>query len=111
MSRRPAGEAMRGSMDLLILKTVSLEAMHGWGITQRLEDQSGGVLEVNQGSLYPALQRLEQRGWIDSEWQVTENNRKAKYYRLTTAGRGALAAEVASWQRYADAVQAILDAG
>jgi PadR family transcriptional regulator, regulatory protein PadR len=111
MNRPPnTGEAMRGSMDLLILKTLSLEPMHGWGVTQRIEGQSGGVLEVNQGSLYPALQRLEQRGWIDSDWQVTENNRRAKYYRLTAAGRRALVREEASWQRYVGAVQAILDA-
>jgi PadR family transcriptional regulator, regulatory protein PadR len=109
--QQPVSEALRGSLDLLILKTLSLEPMHGWGITQRIEDQSGGVLEVNQGSLYPALQRLEQRGWIDSDWQTTENNRRAKYYRLTTAGRSALVAEEASWQRYISAVQAVLDAG
>jgi PadR family transcriptional regulator, regulatory protein PadR len=112
MPRPPnTGEAMRGSMDLLILKTLSLGPMHGWGITLRIEGQSGGVLEVNQGSLYPALQRLDQRGWIESEWQVTEHNRRAKYYRLTAAGRRALAQEEASWQRYVGAVQAILNAG
>jgi PadR family transcriptional regulator, regulatory protein PadR len=111
MKKPPTAEAMRGSMDLLILKTVSLTPMHGWGITLLIEEQSGGVLEVNQGSLYPALQRLEQRGWIDSEWRTTENNRRAKYYRLTAAGRRALGDEAESWQRYVGAVQAILDAG
>jgi PadR family transcriptional regulator, regulatory protein PadR len=111
MARQAAGEAMRGSLDLLILKTLSLAPLHGWGISQRIEQESEGILEVNQGSLYPALQRLEQRGWIDSEWQVTEHNRRAKYYRLTTAGRRALGDEAESWRRYVGAVQAILDAG
>ena len=76
-------DVLRGTLDLLILKTLTLEPMHGWGISARIDQFSRGVLGVNQGSLYPALQRLEQRGWIDSDWKTTENNRRAKYYRLT----------------------------
>jgi len=82
--------------------------MHGWGISQRIQQYSSGILDVNQGSLYPALQRLELKGWIASEWRTTENNRQAKYYRLTAAGRKALGAETASWRRYVGAVEAIL---
>ena len=101
-------EALRGALDLLILKTLSLAPLHGWGITQRIEQLSAGVLDANQGSLYPALQRLEQRGWIDSDWQLTENNRRARYYRLTAAGRRALSVEEASWRRFADAIELVL---
>ena len=108
MPNLPNNEALRGALDLLSLKTLSLEPMHGWGISQRIEQISAGVLEVNQGSLYPALQRLEQKGWIDSDWQVTENNRRARYYRLTAPGRRALGAEEASWRRYADAIELVL---
>lgn len=108
MANTPTNEALRGAIDLLILKTLSLTPMHGWGISQRIQQLSAGVLDANQGSLYPALQRLEQKGWIDSAWQTTENNRRAKYYRLTATGRRALGAEAASWRRYAAAVEAIL---
>jgi PadR family transcriptional regulator, regulatory protein PadR len=101
-------DVLRGTLDLLVLKTLSLAPMHGWGISQRIQQLSRGVLDVNQGSLYPALQRLEHRGWIASEWQVTENNRRAKYYRLTAAGVAALGAETESWRRYAGAVEWIL---
>jgi len=101
-------DVLRGTLDLLILKTLTLEAMHGWGINQRLQQFSRGVLDVNQGSLYPALQRLEQRGWIASDWRTTEHNRRAKYYALTAAGRRALGAETASWRRYASAVEWVL---
>jgi PadR family transcriptional regulator, regulatory protein PadR len=101
-------DVLRGTLDLLVLKTLSLEPMHGWGISQRIQQYSSGVLDVNQGSLYPALQRLEHRGWIASEWRVTENNRRAKYYSLTPAGETALAAERESWRRYAGAVEMIL---
>ena len=101
-------DLLRGTLDLLILQTLTLEPMHGWGISQRIEQISRGALDVYQGSLYPALQRLEQKGWVDSEWRVTENNRRAKYYTLTTEGRRALGAEVASWRRYAAAVELIL---
>lgn len=103
-----SNEALRGALDLLILKTLSLSPMHGWGISQRIQQLSSGVLDANQGSLYPALQRLEQKGWVDSAWQTTENNRRAKYYRLTVTGRRALGTEAESWRRYAAAVEAIL---
>ena len=103
-----SADVLRGTLDLLVLKTLTLEPMHGWGISQRIQQFSRGVLEVNQGSLYPALQRLEQSGWIESEWRTTEHNRRAKYYRLTAAGRRALGAETASWRRYVAAVEAIL---
>ena len=105
---QPSSDVLRGTLDLLVLKTLALEPMHGWGISSRIQQFSAGALDVNQGSLYPALQRLEQKGWIDSEWHTTENNRRAKYYRLTTAGRKALGAETTSWRRYVDAVEMIL---
>jgi PadR family transcriptional regulator len=104
----PPTDILRGTLDLLILKTLTLEAMHGWGISQRIQQFSRGVLDVNQGSLYPALQRLELKGWIDAEWRTTENNRRARYYRLTAQGRRALGAETESWQRYVSAVDWIL---
>ncbi|HEX3868406.1 MAG TPA: PadR family transcriptional regulator [Gemmatimonadaceae bacterium] len=104
-------DVLRGTLDLLILKTLALEPMHGWGISVRIQQVSRGLLDVNQGSLYPALQRLEQRDWIESEWRTTENNRRGKYYRLTTSGRRAAAAETASWRRYVEAVELILDLG
>ena len=102
-------DVLRGTLDLLILKTLTLEPMHGWGISQRIQQFSAGVLDVNQGSLYPALQRLEVKGWIDSDWRTTENNRQAKYYHLTAAGKRALGAETASWRRYVTAVESILE--
>jgi transcriptional regulator len=102
-------DVLRGTLDLLILKTLTLEPMHGWGIGARIQQFSRGILDVNQGSLYPALQRLEQKGSIESEWRTTENNRRAKYYRLTTAGRRAVGAETASWRLYVEAVELILD--
>jgi transcriptional regulator len=103
-----ASEVLRGTLDLLVLKTLALEPMHGWGISQRIQEMSRGVLDVNQGSLYPALQRLEQKGWIRSGWEVTENNRRARYYALTTLGRKALGEEMANWRRYVGAVEQIL---
>ena len=107
----PSNDVLRGTLDMLVLRTLQGEPMHGWGISQRIQETSSGVLEVNQGSLYPALQRLEQKGWIESEWQTTENNRRAKYYALTAAGRRALGDETASWRRYVGAVEAILANG
>jgi PadR family transcriptional regulator, regulatory protein PadR len=103
-------ELLQGTVDLLILKAVSLEPMHGWGISQRIQQISRGVLEVNQGALYPALHRLEDQGWLDAVWGVSENNRRAKFYRLTAAGRKQLAVETRTWQRYAHAVQLLLRA-
>ncbi|HET9983693.1 MAG TPA: PadR family transcriptional regulator [Longimicrobiales bacterium] len=105
----PQSDVLQGTLELLILKTLSLAPMHGWGISQRIQQVSRDVLQVNQGSLYPALHRLERKGWIGSEWATTENNRKAKYYRLTTAGRRALGDETASWRRFAGAVELILE--
>jgi transcriptional regulator len=103
-------QVLQGTLDLLILKTLSLGPMHGWGLTDRIEQLSNEALQVGQGSIYPALVRLEQRGWIDTEWGQTENNRRAKYYRLTTAGRRALGQELASWQRFVGAVSLVLSA-
>ena len=105
----PSSDVLRGTLDLLVLKTLTLTPMHGWGIKERIQQFSRGVLDVNQGSLYPALQRLEQKGWIESEWQTTENNRRAKYYRLTRSGRRAVGEEAASWRRYVEAVELILE--
>ena len=108
MPHRPPVDALRGSLDLLVLKTLSLSPLHGWGIGQRVQQISGGALEMNQGSLYPALQRLEKDGLITSEWNVTDNNRQARYYRLTTAGRRALGKETDSWRRFAAALDTVL---
>jgi transcriptional regulator len=101
-------DVLRGTLDLLVLRTLTLEPMHGWGINQRIQQLSKGVLEANQGSLYPALQRLEQKGWIESDWQTTENNRRARYYQLTASGRKALHQETGEWRRYVAAVELIL---
>jgi transcriptional regulator len=113
LSTRPnpspsANDVLRGTLDLLILKALSLQPMHGWAVAQRLEQLSREALHVGQGSLYPALQRLEEKGWIDSEWKTTEQNRRAKYYELTPAGRRALGEEAESWRRYAEMVDLIL---
>jgi PadR family transcriptional regulator, regulatory protein PadR len=105
---RPATDVLQGTLDLLILKSLSLTPMHAWGITQRIEQISRDVLQVNPGSLYPALERLQDRGWISAEWGKTENNRRAKYYRLTAAGRKQLGIETDTWRRYVGAVDAIL---
>ncbi len=99
---------LQGTLDLLILKALSLEPMHGWAISQRLEQLSQEALLVGQGSLYPALQRLEEKGWIDSMWRSTDQNRRAKYYELTPAGRRALSAEAEQWRRYVEMVDLIL---
>ena len=102
-------DALRGSIDLLILKALALQPMHGWGIGLRIQQISRGRLDVNQGSLYPALQRLEHRGWIESDWQNTENNRRARYYTLTREGRKALGEEVDKWRRFAETMALVLD--
>ena len=106
---RGTSDVLRGTLDLLILKTLSLGPMHGWGVSQHIQQVSADALRIGQGSLYPALHRLEQEGWIDSEWGATEENRPAKYYRLTRAGRRALADETASWRDYARLVELILE--
>jgi len=103
-------QVLQGTLDLLILKTLSLAPMHGWGLTHRIEQLSEDALQVGQGSIYPALVRLEQGGWIDTEWRVTENSRRAKYYRLTAAGRRALGQELASWNRFVGAGGLVLAA-
>ena len=108
MPQRSQTDILRGSLDLLVLKTLSLAPMHGWGISQRVQQISEGVLDVNQGSLYPALQRLEKEGLITSEWGTTDNNRRARYYRLTAAGRRALGKELESWRRFAAALETVL---
>jgi PadR family transcriptional regulator PadR len=101
-------DLVQGTLDLLILKTIALEAMHGWAIAQRIRQVSMEVLQVQQGSLYPALHRLEQQGWIKAEWGDSENNRKAKYYALTRAGRKRLEEELASWERLSSAIALVL---
>ena len=101
-------DLLQGTLDMLILKTLALGAMHGWGISQRIQQISDDVLRVNQGSLYPALHRLEAAGWIESEWGASEKNRQAKFYRLTRAGLKQLREETAQWARMADAVARIL---
>jgi transcriptional regulator len=102
-------DLLQGTLDLLILKTLALEPMHGWGISQRIQQISRDALQVQQGSLYPALHRLEQQGWIASEWGASDNNRRAKYYRLTDKGRRQLEVETAKWERLATAVAQILE--
>ena len=108
MAIRSQTDALRGSLDLLVLKTLSLAPMHGWGISLRIQQISEGVLDVNQGSLYPALQRLEKDGLIASEWGTTDNNRRARYYRLTAAGRRTLDAELESWRRFAAGLELVI---
>ena len=110
LKHAPEPDALRGSIDLLILKALSLEPMHGWGIGLRIQDISNGRLEVNQGSIYPALQRLEHRGDIESDWRATENNRRARYYTITKQGRRALGEEVEKWERFAATMTLILEA-
>jgi transcriptional regulator len=105
-----SNELLQGTVDLLILKAVSLQPMHGWGISQRIQQVTRGVLEVNQGALYPALHRLEDRGLLDAEWGTSDNNRRAKFYTLTAAGRKELTSEARTWRRYANAVQLLLSA-
>lgn len=103
-------ELVQGTLDLLILTVVALEPMHGWAIAERIRQMSDKVLQVGQGSLYPALHKLEQQGWILAEWKPSENNRRAKYYSLTRAGRKALEQESAQWERLSAAISAIVRA-
>jgi PadR family transcriptional regulator, regulatory protein PadR len=97
-----------GTLDLLLLKILSLEPLHGWAIGLRLRTISGGVLQVSEGSLYPALHKLEQEGWIKAEWKQTENNRRAKFYSLTRLGRGQLESEAANWERLSAAISQVV---
>jgi transcriptional regulator len=102
-------DLLQGTLELLVLKTLSLAPMHGWGISQRIQQMSRDVFQVNQGSLYPALQRMKAKGWIKSEWRRTENNRRARYYMLTSAGERELTRERSQWERSSAAVGRVLD--
>lgn len=102
-------DLVQGTLDLLILKTIAPEPRHGWGIAQRIRQVSGEVLQVNQGALYPALHRLEQNGWIRAKWGESDNNRRAKYYSLTPAGRKYLEHEEANWKRLSTAIGLVLE--
>lgn len=102
---------MQGTLDLMILKALSIEPIHAWGISSRIQQLSRDVFQIGQGSLYPALYRFEERGWVVSHWRTTENNRIARYYELTHAGRHALADEVARWHSYTSALAHIINAG
>jgi PadR family transcriptional regulator, regulatory protein PadR len=101
-------DVIQGTLDLLILQALSHESMHGWGISERIAQMSRDVFKVGQGSLYPALHRFEKRGWVNSHWKTTENNRIARYYSLTAEGRHAVADEIAAWRRYAAAVEHVI---
>jgi PadR family transcriptional regulator PadR len=101
-------DLVQGTLDLLILRVIALGPMHGWAIAQRIRQMSNDELRVGQGSLYPALHKLEQQGWIEAEWAASENNRRAKYYKLTAPGRRALKAEAAQWERLSAAVSMVM---
>jgi PadR family transcriptional regulator PadR len=107
----PSTDLLQGTLDLLILQTLALEPMHGWGVAQRIQQVSNDVLQIGQGSLYPALYRLEYKGWIRSDWGNSENNRRAKFYRLTAAGKKQLEAELATWDRLSAAIGLVLGRG
>jgi PadR family transcriptional regulator PadR len=102
------GEVIKGTLEMIVLEVLQHEPMHGWGITERIERRSDGLLSINQGSLYPALYRLVARGWVSSEWRTTENNRKARYYALTRSGRRQLESERAQWEKLSRGVNLIL---
>jgi transcriptional regulator len=101
-------DILQGTLEMLVLRTLALEPMHGWGMAQRIEAMSGGVFEIQQGTLYPALQRMKRKGWVRSEWRQTENNRRARYYELTREGRAQLDKEREQWARTAAAVNGVL---
>jgi transcriptional regulator len=105
----PPSDRLQGTLDLLILRVLQQTRAHGWGIAQQIQLLSRDVLQVNQGSLYPALQRLEERGWIQAEWGVSENNRRARFYQMTTAGRRHFARELSSWDQFVLAVTRVLE--
>lgn len=105
---RDRGDLLQGTLDMLLLKALQLEPMHGWGLTERIEQWSMDALRVNQGALYPALHRLTRQGFITSSWRVTENNRRARYYALTGAGRRALADEQATWEKLSNGVNLVM---
>ena len=108
MARRATPDLLPGTLDLLILRTLQTEALHGWAISERIQHISEDVLQVNQGSLYPALHRLEHQGWIEAEWAVSELGRRAKYYRLTASGRRQLSVETREWERMATAIGRVM---
>ena len=108
MPKEDKTDLLQGTLDMLILKALQLEPMHGFGISVRIRQISDEVLQVEQGSLYPALYRLEEQGWIKAEWGVSDNNRKARFYSLTSAGRKQLEAETANWERLAGAINLVL---
>jgi transcriptional regulator len=105
----PSADVLQGTLDLIVLKSLSLAPMHGWGISQRIQQWSRDALQIGQGSLYPALYRLEKKGWVRSEWGTTENNREAKYYHLTPDGKRALGTEVDSWRNFVSAIELVLE--
>ena len=107
---KDTGELLPGTFEMLALKALSLGAMHGWGIAERIERLSNGVCEIQQGAVYPVLQRLLRRGWVVADWRSTDNNRRARYYRLTAAGQRQLDAEIAWWRRSTDGVERVLRA-
>jgi transcriptional regulator len=109
MTKTPI-DLLQGTLDLLILKTLSWGPAHGYSIARWIEQLTGQVLQVGEGSLYPALHRLEERGWVEAEWRRSENNRRAKFYRLTTLGRSRLRTEAATWERFVDAMAKVLRA-
>jgi PadR family transcriptional regulator, regulatory protein PadR len=104
----PTSDLLQGTLDLLILRTLALESMHGWGIAQRIQQVSKDALQIGQGSLYPALHRLEYKGWISANWGASENNRKAKFYSLTASGRAQLRTELKDWDRLTTAIGLVL---
>jgi PadR family transcriptional regulator, regulatory protein PadR len=108
MAAGRGGEVIKGTLEMIVLEVLQYESMHGWGITERIERRSSGLLSVNQGSLYPALYRLVAAGWVSSEWRTTEHNRTARYYSLTRAGRKQLATERAQWDKLSRGVNLIL---
>ena len=108
MARQPIPDLLPGTLDLLILRTLQTDTMHGWAISDRIQQISQDVLQVNQGSLYPALHRLEHQAWIEAEWAVSELGRRAKYYRLTPAGRRQLAVEADAWERMSTAIGRVM---
>ena len=102
-------DVLQGTLELLVLRTLAIEPMHGWGMAQRIEQMSGEVFAIQQGTLYPALQRLKRKGWVRSDWRVTENNRRARYYSLTDAGRQQLDRERAAWERTVSGINGVLN--
>ena len=102
-------DLVQGTLDLLILRIVALEPVHGWAIAQRIQQMSGDVLQVGESALYPALHKLEHQGWIKAEWKISDNNRRARYYSLTRAGRKALSEEAANWKRLSAAISSVVE--